>query len=97
MERSTFEDEVLGMCGNDYEAPHTIASDLARELRRPVTESEVRKALLALASKGLVQAFVFENPTNRYVPISSGAATQEEAAWFLITLEGHHAHVQNAT
>jgi hypothetical protein len=83
MNVSAFESEVLDRCGNDYEAPHTIANDLARDLKRPVTESEVRAAFLSLASGGLVQAYVFEGSTNRYVPISSAAAVHESGAWFI--------------
>jgi hypothetical protein len=83
MGQRAFEHEVLEMCGSDYEAPHTIAGDLTRELGRPVAEVEVRNALLALASKGQVQAYIFESSTNRYVPISSAMATEQQGAWFM--------------
>jgi hypothetical protein len=83
MEQGAFENDVLEMCGNDYEAPHTIAGDLARELGRPVTESEVRAAMLALASRGQLQAYVFEGSSNRYVPISSTTAIDRKDAWFM--------------
>lgn len=92
MSISAFEGEVLGRCGSDYEAPDTIANDIARDLKRPVTEAEVRAAFLSLASKGLVQAYVFEPSTSRYVPISSAAASRDEAAWFMTNAEGRAAN-----
>jgi len=46
---SAFELEVLGWVADDYEAPHTITGDIARETGRSTTEAEVRAALLALA------------------------------------------------
>ena len=76
---ATFEYEVLGRCGNDYEAPHTIAGDLARDLQRPIAEVEVLAAFLSLAAKGLVQAYVFEDSTSRYVPVSSTTASDAAA------------------
>ena len=84
--QGTFEEEVLGFVCDDYEAPHTIAIDIARELGRPITEVEVRTALLALAAKGQVQAYVFEKASNRYIPISSYAASHEPDAWFMATV-----------
>src|SRR6185369_4506986 len=83
MNITEFEVEVLGWCGNDYEAPHTIASDMTRELRRTVTESEVRAAFLSLAAKGLVDAFTVDKSANRFVPISAVEATRDETAWFI--------------
>ena len=77
-----FENEVLEMCGNDFEAPQTIAGDLSRELGRRISEAEVRGALMHLTSAGKLQAYVFESSSNRYVPISSAVAAQTEQAWF---------------
>jgi hypothetical protein len=78
----SFEDDVLEMCSDDYEAPHTIANDLARDLGRPVTHSDVRAALLLLAAKGLVQAYEFDAADKDYVPISAAAAEDVTGAWF---------------
>ena|ERR1700680_2243680 len=97
MNRSAFEHEVLGRGGNDYETPHTIAGELARDLGRSVTESEVRAALISLASKGLVQAYVFEASRSDYVPISSAAASQEEAAWFMMSAKGRESYENEAS
>jgi len=82
MSGGAIESEVLERCRDDFEAPHTIASDIARDLGRPVTESEVRAAFLSLASKGLVQAYTFETLSSRPVPISSADAVHTDAAWF---------------
>jgi hypothetical protein len=83
MSDGAIESEVLDRCGNDVEAPHTIASDISRDLGRQVSESEVRAAFLSLASKGLVQAYTFEASSSRYVPISSAEAAHTDAAWFM--------------
>lgn len=45
MTLSAIEEEVLWSCGDDYEAPHTITAQVAREMERPITESEVRAVL----------------------------------------------------
>ena len=81
---SAFELEVLGWVAEDYEAPHTIAGDIARELGRSVSEAEVRTALLGLARQGLVQAYVFEAGENRYRPVSFTEAQAAAEAWFMV-------------
>ena len=81
---SIIEQEVLGMCADDYEAPHTIASDLSRVLGHAVTEQEIRDALLALAAKEAVQAYMFDGAIDRYVPISSAAAAHSSDVWFMV-------------
>ena len=88
MGRSAIEDEVLGRCADDYEAPHTITGDISRDTGRSVTEKEVRTAFLALAGKGLVQPYVFESASGRYVAISAAEAEHHDAAWFFITADG---------
>ena len=88
MNLSAIEDEALGRCADDYEAPHTIAGDITRDLGRPVSEPEIRAAFLSLAEKGLVQAYHFETSSNRWVAISPADASREEAAWYFISAEG---------
>jgi len=80
---SAFELEVLEWVAQDYEAPHTIAGDIARELGRAVPDDEVRAALLELASRGLVQAFVFESGENRYRPVAAAEAQAAADVWFM--------------
>ncbi len=97
MDRSGFEYEVLERCGNDYEAPHTIAGDLARDLGRIVTESEVLAAFLSLESKGLVQAYVFEAGLGDFVPLSSEAAPEVDALWFMMNAKGRASYENEAS
>jgi hypothetical protein len=84
----TFEEEVLEMCSDDYEAPHSITADLSREMKRPVTEADVRTALVSLALAGKLQAYVFEESTSRYLPISSANATNTSGIWFRRIVNG---------
>ena len=77
-----FEDEVLGRVSNDYEAAHTITGDIARDLKRPVTEAEVLVALLNLAHSGLVQAYVYDASNKRYRAIAAGEAKDAKELWF---------------
>ena len=88
MNLSAIEDETLGRCADDYEAPHTIAGDITRDLGRPVSELEVRAAFFSLAEKGLVQAYRFDTSSNHWVAISPIDASREEAAWYFISAEG---------
>jgi hypothetical protein len=81
---SAFELEVLEWVVHDYEAPHTIVGDIARELGRPVSDAEVRAALLELTSRGLVQAFVFEAADNRYRAVTLAEAQAAAEAWFMV-------------
>jgi hypothetical protein len=95
-DRAAFELEVLGMVADDYEAPHTISSDLARELGRPVAEDDVRSALLALVEQGFVQAYAYEPSTRQYRPISAAEAQNTKETWFMANVTGvrkleHHA------
>ena len=86
--RSALELEVLGSVGDDYEAPHTIASDIARETGRSITEIEVRAVLLALARSGLVQAYAYDAEAARYRPITYDEAVRIHDAWFMSTAAG---------
>jgi hypothetical protein len=89
-----FELEVLGWVAEDYEAPHTIAGDIAREIGRPVSEAEVRCALLDLTERGLVQAYAFEPGSGRYRSVTSAEARTIPEPWFMATQspsEGEHA------
>ena len=86
---SAFELEVLGWVANDYEAPHTIAGDIARESGRATSEAQVRTALLALAQSGMVQAYVYEAHAQRYKPITHGEAAAAADPWFMSTAVGN--------
>jgi hypothetical protein len=74
------EQEVLDWVSMDFEAPHTIAADISRELGQTVTESDVRSALLSLARNGRVQAYRYES--TGYRRITPDDAQQESQAWF---------------
>jgi hypothetical protein len=93
---SAFELEVLGFVADDYEAPHTIASDIARELQRPTTEAEVLAALLALARTGMVQSYVYESGGSRYRAISAQEAASAKDPWFMATAVGKAARESHA-
>ncbi|MGA8005126.1 MAG: hypothetical protein WCA17_03420 [Burkholderiales bacterium] len=86
---SAFELEVLGWVANDYEAPHTIAGDIARETGRLTTECEVRAALLALAQSGMVQAYAYDARANCYKPITHSEAASTDDPWFMSTAAGN--------
>jgi len=83
-----FESEVLGRCADDYEAPHTIAGDLARDLKRHVAESEVRAVFQSLASQGFVDAYTYDNSRNTYRRVSGSVAQPVDVVWFMISNEG---------
>ena len=85
---SAFELEVLGWVADDYEAPHTITGDIARETGRSTTEAEVRAALLALAQSAMVQAYVYDAQTQSYKPVTYREAAMATDAWFMSTAAG---------
>jgi len=85
MNANALETEVLSRIAEDYEAAHTIAGDIARDLKRPVSEAEVLKALLSLAHGGLAQAFVYEANGQRYRPIDAAEAARVKEPWFMVT------------
>ena len=97
MNLSAIEDEVLGRCASDYEAPHTIAGDITRDIGRQVSEDEVRAAFLSLASMGLVQSYVFEPSRGDYVPMSPSDASLQHEVWFLITADGRKTYESEAS
>lgn len=97
MKQGAFAIEVLGMLGNDYEAPQTIAGDLSLDLGRPVSEAEVRVALLELSLKGWAQAFRFDAASRQYVAIEAAEAANEQSAWFMATKKGMAAYESTAS
>jgi len=82
MSATALETEVLSRVAEDYEAPHTIAGDIARDLERSISEAEVLTALLSLARSGLVQAYVYEPSSQRYRAISASEASAAQDPWF---------------
>jgi hypothetical protein len=82
IEKDSFNDEVLDRVANDYEAPHTIVADLARDLGREVTEQEVLQALLALAISARVQAFVHDTTKHDYVSLAVDDVASHKSLWF---------------
>ena len=80
-----FELEVLEWVAQDYEAPHTISGDIARELGRAVSDAEVRAALLDLTDRGLVRAYVFEPAAGQYRQVSPAEAHTTKDPWFMAT------------
>src|SRR5262245_43423707 len=93
---SAFELEVLGFVVDDYEAPHTIAEDIARELQRPTTEAQVLAALLTLARTGMVQSYVYDSGSAHYRAISAQEAASASAPWFMATAAGKAARENHA-
>ncbi len=79
---------VLWSCGDDYEAPHTLAKQVSQHLDREVSESEVRATLISLAHDGLVQPYVFDKDGNAWRAITAIAAEREADAWFMVTARG---------
>ena len=89
MNASALETEVLSRVAEDYEAAHTIAGDIARDLKQPVSEAEVLTALLNLARGGLVQAYVYEARNQRYRSVSAGEAAAAKDPWFMAKRARH--------
>ncbi len=79
-----FEIEVLGRVADDYEAIHTIRSDLERDLAHPVSANEVRAALVQLAAAGFVDPFTYDQIQHKYRRADLSAYSAEEL-WFFIT------------
>jgi hypothetical protein len=82
-----FELHVLGAVADDFEAIHTIRADLERDLGRPVSANEVGAALIRLATAGLVDAMVYDQPLRKYRRVDLSYFSAEDL-WFLMTVEG---------
>jgi hypothetical protein len=80
---SAFELEVLGWIADDYEAPHTIANDISKALKRTISEADIKQALLALAHNGMVQPYAYDAERKRYSPISASEAQASQDPWFM--------------
>jgi len=87
MPLSPFEREVLGWVLNDYEAIHTIRSDIARDLERPVSDEEVGAALLTLARAGYVDVFFYDVSSYQFRPAEVDKHPVADL-WFLGNKEG---------
>ncbi len=94
---SAFELEVLGRVADDYETPHTIAGDIARDLKRAVSEAEVRDALLALARGGLVQAYIYDATGEQYRTVTPAEAQSAKDPWFMSNSAGAAEWERHAT
>jgi len=76
------EQEVLDRIADDYEAAHTITTDIVRDSGRSVSEDEVRRALIKLAHQGLIQAYLYNDHAQRYQSIRPIDAEAEKQPWF---------------
>ena len=77
-----FRECVLDFISNDFEAPSTITSDIARVLAREVSEGEVLDALVARVRDGRAQAYVFAVDSHQYVPVGLDDVPVE-TLWFM--------------
>lgn len=82
-----FDLNVLGAVADDYEAIHTIRSDLERDLGRPISENELGAALIRLVSAGLVDPLVYDQSLRRYRKVDLADFSAGEL-WFFITTHG---------
>ncbi|WP_139225056.1 hypothetical protein [Dokdonella immobilis] len=80
---SELEQHVLNAASDDYEAPHTIANDLALYLGRAVSEEDVATAFVRLARLELVQAFQYNSIAQQFQPVPASAIATVEEPWFL--------------
>ena len=84
---SPFEHEVLGRVADDYEAVHTIRSDIERDLERTVSPAELGGALVRLVEAGFVEAYSYDAQGRAYRKVGVGSAPTDEL-WFLISSAG---------
>jgi hypothetical protein len=84
---NAFELDVLGRVADDYEAVHTIRSDIERDLARTVSASEIEVALVRLVEAGFVDAYSYDAQGHAYGKVNIGSAPAAEL-WFLISGAG---------
>ena len=77
--------EALDRIADDYEASHTITTEIAAALDRKISELEVREALLSLADQGLAQAFVYDQGVQQFAAVAPAAALPKQELWFRCT------------
>lgn len=80
---SEFELLVLGAASDDYEAPHTIANNLAQHLGHEVSEQAVSATFVRLSQLGLVQAFQFCSASQKFQPVTAETLAAVGEPWFL--------------
>jgi hypothetical protein len=80
---ASFDLEVLELVVNDYEAPHTIIEEIARDLGRPVSEAEVLESLLRLVKSGKVQAYLFDRGCEQFRLVNASEAGKTHDLWFM--------------
>jgi hypothetical protein len=88
MTLSALEEEVLGSCCDDYEAPRTIAGGVGARAEQPASEAAVLSVLLSLAERGFVQAYRYDKPKAQWVAISAEVAARDPDPWFVTTALG---------
>ena len=84
---SGFQLDVLSRVTDDFEAPHTIAGDLERDLGRPVSDAEVLAVLVELTAAGLTCAYQYSHTDQRYVRIEAAQVGLVPDPWFRSTPE----------
>jgi hypothetical protein len=72
----------------DYESVESIRHNVAQEIGFEVSDEEVGETLLALFSKGLVQAYRYDQEVNQYVPQQPFGESAITELWWLATDSG---------
>lgn len=72
----------------DYESIASIRQNVTDEIGFSVSDQEISECLLALFSKGLVQAYRYESKNNQYVPQQPFGEADITELWWLATDSG---------
>ena len=85
MTLSQMELATLVWVSMDYESIASISKNISEEIGFSVADEEISESLLALFSKGLVQAYRYESKNNQYVPQQPFGESDMTDLWWLAT------------
>jgi hypothetical protein len=80
---SNLDQQVLRWASDDFEAPHTIASNVSSDLGCVVDEQEILSSFVRLSHLRLVQPFQYDPEAQQFFPVQLGALSKTADPWFL--------------
>jgi hypothetical protein len=86
-----YESSALNLILDDYEAPNTIANNVAQDLGHFVAEQEVMEALTALTIRGLATAFSYDPSSQSFCVINVEEIKETNNLWFMASSSGRAA------
>jgi hypothetical protein len=81
---------ILGWVTSDFASLKTIDENVSTEVGRRISHEEIHATLLKLSTRGLVDAYLYDDAETKYEQSRVSTDESIENYWWLASIEGQH-------